>query len=307
MAKKKKRYVEDHIFRIYPDYPIMVLNNISWSKIGSDDPLHFHYYLEIGYCYEGNGEIISEECCVPFKKGSVSVIAPNYLHATRNKDGTYTKWGYLFIDLEDLMKLFPGTSEYMQKRLFRQLFHGIQILNTQQYSEIKKYLIEIFKLSAQKQGSYKSQIIGLVYTMLHMLYDILSADIKEGNITSELTILPAIEYIYDHYMEKVLVKELASLCHFSESHFRKIFLEMKGLTPLEYLNCIRIREACRMLQNTKESIRLIGEKCGYQSVTSFERNFKNRIGMLPSQWRETQRDYVKNTKANYDIKKIYYE
>ena len=60
MGRKKKRYVEDHIFRIYPDYPLLVLDKIAWAKAGANDPLHFHYYLEIGYCYEGQGTIISE-------------------------------------------------------------------------------------------------------------------------------------------------------------------------------------------------------------------------------------------------------
>ena len=55
MGRKKKRYVEDHIFRIYPDYPLLVLDKIAWAKAGANDPLHFHYYLEIGYCYEGQG------------------------------------------------------------------------------------------------------------------------------------------------------------------------------------------------------------------------------------------------------------
>ena len=83
VGRKKKRYVEDHIFRIYPDYPLLVLDKIAWAKAGANDPLHFHYYLEIGYCYEGQGTIISEGEEAAFCQGSISLVAPNLLHATR--------------------------------------------------------------------------------------------------------------------------------------------------------------------------------------------------------------------------------
>ena len=90
-------------------------------------------------------------------------------------------------------------------------------------------------------------------------------------------------------MEHIKIKTLAEMCHFSESYFRKIFLKYKGLAPLEYLNCIRIREAARMLLQTNLPIRIISESCGYQAVSSFERNFTKRMGILPGKWRDEQR------------------
>ena len=53
MAKKKKQYVEEGIFSIYPDYPVLLKENVMWEQ--EERPLHFHYYLEIAYCLEGQG------------------------------------------------------------------------------------------------------------------------------------------------------------------------------------------------------------------------------------------------------------
>ena len=74
---------------------------------------------------------------------------------------------------------------------------------------------------------------------------------------------------------------------------------------MEYLNSIRIREARRMLLNSTDTVRVIGEKCGYPSVTTFERNFKQRTGMLPSQWRESQKNPRKKDKDVHEIKRMY--
>ena len=119
--------------------------------------------------------------------------------------------------------------------------------------------------------------------------------------------MPAIDYIYDHYMEQIKVGELAAVCHFSESYFRKVFLEMKGMGPMDYLNSIRIREACRMLLNSTDTVRVVGEKCGFTSITTFERNFRQRVGMLPSQWRENHVNPRKKDRDEYQIKRVYIE
>lgn len=307
MGRKKKRYVEDHIFRIYPDYPLMVLDKIAWAKAGAEDPLHFHYYLEIGYCYEGQGTIISEGKEAAFCSGSISLVAPNLLHATRNENGMYNMWGYLFVDLEDFIKLFSFIDERMNLKICRQLFYGVQILDEGEYGQLTFLLKQIFKIAGEKRGTYKMQVMSLLCTFLFMLYDVLEQNHAVEEEAVSLPLLPAIDYIYDHYMEQIKVGELAGLCHFSESHFRKVFQKMKGLGPVDYINCIRVREACWMLQNTMEPIRMIGEKCGYLSISSFERNFKKRMGVLPAKWREERRLYRKKERGEYEIKKILVE
>ena len=307
MGRKKKKYVEDHIFRIYPDYPLMVLDKIAWAKAGANDPLHFHYYLEIGYCYEGQGTIISEGKEAAFSPGSISLVAPNLLHATRNENGVYTMWGYLFVDLEDFVKLFSFIDERMHLKLCRQLFYGIQILDERKHGQITSLLKQIFKAAEEKKGTYKVQIMNMLCAFLFMLYDVLEQNHMAEEEAVSLPLLPAIDSIFDHYMEQIKVGELAEMCHFSESHFRKVFQKMKGLGPVDYMNCIRIREACWRLQNTMEPIRIIGEKCGYLSISSFERNFKKRMGILPAKWREERRLYRKKERGEYDIKKILVE
>ncbi|POP31744.1 hypothetical protein C3R19_29140, partial [Blautia producta] len=158
MGRKKKRYVEDHIFRIYPDYPLLVLDKIAWAKAGANDPLHFHYYLEIGYCYEGQGTIISEGEEAAFCQGSISLVAPNLLHATRNENGMYNMWGYLFVDLEDFVKLFSFIDERMHMKICRQLFYGVRILDEKKYEQLTFLLKQIFRTAGEKKGTYKMQV-----------------------------------------------------------------------------------------------------------------------------------------------------
>lgn len=304
MGRKKKQYVEEQIFSIYPDFPVLINDTVVWDE--EEKPLHFHYYLEIAYCFEGSGVISSSSHRIHTTKGDITMTEANILHTTQADPGVYTRWGNLYIDLEDILKLFPGGETRMQLRMIQESFVDILSIKSEEHPDILLVLESIFRLSKEKKKSYKMQIVGLLYALLFKIYDVLSDEKRELRNTNALPIMPAIEYIYDHYMEPVKVGELAKVCHFSESYFRKVFLEMKGIGPMDYLNSIRIREACRMLKNTTDTIRVIGEKCGYPSVTTFERNFRQRTGMLPSQWRDRQKNPRKKDGDTYEIKRIYY-
>ena len=76
---------------------------------------------------------------------------------------------------------------------------------------------------------------------------------------------------------------------------------------MNYVNSIRVREACKMLRNSTDTVRVIGERCGYPSVTTFERNFRQKTGMLPSEWRDIYANPRRKDKNAYDIKQIYYD
>lgn len=301
---KKKQCVEEGIFSIYPDFPILIKNEIMWNE--KETPLHFHYYMEIAYCTEGQGVFSSNNRLYEVGTGDITIAASNILHTTQAKAGVRTKTTNLYIDLEDLLKLFPRGEVRTNLSVVNESIQDIYYLKGEKYPEIVWLVKEMIGLNQRKEQNYKAQTIGLLYALIFKLYDILAEKRGQTVIVGQLPIMPAIEYIYDHYMEQIKVQDLARVCHFSESHFRKVFLEMKGMQPMEYLNSIRIREARRMLLNSTETIRVVGEKCGYTSVTTFERNFKQRTGMLPSQWRESQRNPRKKDKEVHDIKRKYY-
>lgn len=58
----------------------------------------------------------------------------------------------------------------------------------------------------------------------------------------------ALEYINSHYEEDIKIKELADWCHISETHFRRMFSAYTSMSPLEYINQIRIKNACEYLK-----------------------------------------------------------
>ena len=82
--------------------PILALLGQKWiQNYGNDiDYLHFHNYLEIGFCYEGQGFLILGEDKVRFHDRDI---------------GTVSRWEYLFIDVEGFLNKFIDNSVKKEK------------------------------------------------------------------------------------------------------------------------------------------------------------------------------------------------
>ena len=72
----------------------------------------------------------------------------------------------------------------------------------------------------------------------------------------------------------------------SQSHFRRVFTQIMGCGPLEYLNQTRIEHACSMLKLSRDSILTVSEKSGFTSLSSFNRHFLAMTGTTPTDWRK---------------------
>lgn len=77
----------------------------------------------------------------------------------------------------------------------------------------------------------------------------------------------------------------------SESHFRRLFGECMGMSPVEYLNLVRVKVACELIRKSEDSILMIGEKVGFSTPSSLNRNFKRYTGYTPTQWKNTPDNY----------------
>ena len=124
MAKKRKKpKMEFRYYQMPAGSPILALLGQKWvQNYGNDvDYLHFHNYLEIGFCYEGDGVMAFGEAKMRFSGREFTVIPPNYAHTTNSDLGTVSKWEYLFIDVEGFMKKFlnnPVKAEKMIQRIY---------------------------------------------------------------------------------------------------------------------------------------------------------------------------------------------
>lgn len=94
------------------------------------------------------------------------------------------------------------------------------------------------------------------------------------------------DYIASNYMQEICLKELAELICMSEDSFSRFFKNKTGRTPNRYLIDYRLGIAARLLLTTRLPVADIGYSCGFNTLSHFNRLFRESKGCTPSEFRE---------------------
>lgn len=94
-----------------------------------------------------------------------------------------------------------------------------------------------------------------------------------------------IEYMHSQISKPVRLEEFAGKAGLSVSRFSEIFREQVHQSPLSYFTQLKIRAACRLLDLTGKSIKVVGQETGYSDPYYFSRVFKKVMGISPDKYR----------------------
>lgn len=92
-------------------------------------------------------------------------------------------------------------------------------------------------------------------------------------------------WIADHYREVNPVAAMAAALQLSERGFSGRFRRATGLTPLAYVQTVRIEEAKQLLETTTMPVDEIAAEVGYSEPAGFRRLFRRMVGVTPSAYR----------------------
>lgn len=96
----------------------------------------------------------------------------------------------------------------------------------------------------------------------------------------------AIVYIEDNIEEGLNVREIASKVFLSPDYFRKVFREVTGMSPVEYINRLRMSKAEALLKESGRTVGEIAEIVGIGDVNYFSKLFRSSIGCTPTEYRK---------------------
>ncbi|MBS0418569.1 MAG: helix-turn-helix transcriptional regulator [Proteobacteria bacterium] len=83
------------------------------------------------------------------------------------------------------------------------------------------------------------------------------------------------------------LSELAAGAAMSPFHFLRVFEQVVGVTPAQYILRLRLRRAAVELRNSQESVATIAAECGFSDLSTFNRQFKRLLGAAPRAFRVT--------------------
>ncbi len=300
---RKKGKLEFRYYEIPHGEPLLALLGDAWIRpYGYDEndrpitDLHFHNLLEIGYCYEGRGELIFEDKVYPYGAGALTVIPKNFPHTTNGVRQVTNRWEYLFVDMEKMVQQLFMDRRHQAEQILERINRQAICTTVSEQPEMAALIRGVLREMTFHREMYSDAVHGLMKTLFveiaRYTAGVSGAEEAPGHKkTEQVQISRALEYVGDYYDRPLRISDLADACHMSETHFRRLFVRCVGMHPVEYINYVRVKMACERLRKTNEPIADVAVKCGFSSLATFNRNFRRITGISPSEWKKQPEAY----------------
>lgn len=102
-----------------------------------------------------------------------------------------------------------------------------------------------------------------------------------------LRLRPVIDYVKEHYSEKIYIETLADMITVSPDYFTKMFKDSIGKTPIDYINALRICDSLRLLSMTDTPVADIADQLGFSNPNYFHKIFKAYMDTSPLAYRKS--------------------
>ncbi len=172
----------------------------------------------------------------------------------------------------------PQVDPLLEKRI------PVQAVRVDDFGTLYDRLLEIERYQYEKDENF--------FLALSAFFYLLNAVFKRAEavhvVQTENPVLPAINYLREHYKEKITVDELAALCFLSPSRFYSVFKQKTGLSPVSYKNELLIQNVKQALLTEKKSVEEISEDFGFESSIYLRRLFKKSTGKTPTQYKKEE-------------------
>ena len=257
--------------------------------------LHWHEEMEITYIQDGTSDYKVGQKVFEANAGDIILIPPYCTHSaceipgkTMISDSMVFHPDYLGANNQDL-----SASKYLRPMAEGQLLMQEVIRDSDAgYEEIKEAFLEALDCFKNKPSFYEML---LKEKLLHILILLFSygyiRESDDSHITSENRrhIKSALEYITDHYSEKISISEMAQLAGFSENYFMSLFRQYVGMSCIQYVNHYRIQKAAHALEKTTKSVSEVAMIHGFDNISYFNLQFRRTFGMTPREFRSKRK------------------
>jgi AraC family transcriptional regulator len=95
------------------------------------------------------------------------------------------------------------------------------------------------------------------------------------------------DYVRERLAEVISLEALAELVELSPFHFSRVFKQVTGMSPLQFVRRERIARAQQLIRETPRSIIEIALEVGYTSPSRFAKVFRRVVGVTPTKFRST--------------------
>ena len=143
-----------------------------------------------------------------------------------------------------------------------------------------------------KAADYLLRILNLIKKRNEYIKDRAPMPIATNNDQLNQTskyLTQILDYIHEHYNEKISFKELAKTIGISNFYLSHMFKRHLNISAYDYLKRLRLENSRKMLIETTKNINRIASDTGYENSTNFSKAFRKEYGISPLQYRKMKK------------------
>lgn len=262
------------------------------------DP-HWHSALEIIMPIENYYTVELNQETYHINPGEFLMIPPGEMHRLIAPESG--RRFILLFDISLLMELKGGTS--IQALLVQPLY-----ITKDAYPKIYQETYQLLQEIVNEYFSKKEYAELTIYSLLlNFFVKFIYNHIYEKELFPDAPMSrqqeyvkkfnDLLDYIDRHYDEELNLESMAAYMGFSKFHFSRLFKQYTSLTFNDYLNYRRLKAAEKLLADPGIPIAEVSMQCGFNSISTFNRLFKQVKNCTPSEFRSKKSNAVPADKA----------
>ncbi|WP_188332090.1 AraC family transcriptional regulator [Alicyclobacillus suci] len=240
---------------------------------------HYHDIYQILYILNGDGTITLQGHAYDVSSDQMVLIAPHSLHAVYAR----TRMTVLVLAFGDFLEQLSGSEALFAHAFGTSKYHMVDSMSaTELRDSFRKILYEQSRNDDFSDLAIRGHLLQVLLILARSWESQRFRDSNEHR--AELLR----DYIEAHYFHHLSAENLAARLKITPRHMNAIFTERFHLTPIQYLTDVRVKHAKELLIGTDKDIISICFEVGFETISTFYRAFKKKVGMSPQQFRKSQ-------------------
>lgn len=241
---------------------------IEKQKLDYENPPHFHKNTELLYITDGEYTCTINGETYTVTQNEICFISPLKIHSANAKEGCK---GYLVMSSDKLLSDFSS--------IFKNSAFPV-VLGDKEFNK-QRILPFIESIKPPYTPFIEKGVVNYVFGLLLSRYD-LEPCTSDKNSDAVVKI---VQYIDDHYAEKLTLEGVAEKLGYSKFYFSRLFNRIIKKSFTDYVNLVRTEKFLSKYRDAKsQTVTTLFYDCGFDSPTTFYRNFKKIYGVTPSEY-----------------------
>ena len=266
------------------------------QKTNFNFPIHIHPECELNFIENAKGaqRIVGDSIEEIDEEELVLVTNPHLEHAWKDYRNVSKNIHEITIQFHPdlLTDTFLNKNQMISiRQLFRHAERGVAFSR----ESIAKVRPLLKTLTCENDSFYS--LIKLLIILHELSIDKGMRELSTGQFaanvmhqhSSDESLGRVMDYLSRHYSEVIRLSEVAEMVNMSESSFCRFFKQHTSKSFIDFLTDIRLGAASRALIDSSLSIAEIGYDCGFNNLSNFNRIFKKKKGVTPSEFRDNYR------------------